>query len=60
MMLDRTQLPGLTVPEITVLVGGMRLLGTKHGVFTDRESALTNDFIAAWVKVMHADRFDLR
>jgi len=49
MMLDRTQLMGLTAPEMTVLVGGMRVLGTnhggtKHGVFTDREGALTNDF----------------
>jgi len=49
MMLDRTQLMGLTAPEMTVLVGGMRALGTnhggtKHGVFTDREGQLTNDF----------------
>ena len=49
MLLDRTQLLGLTGPEMTVLVGGMRVLGTnhggtKHGVFTDREGALTPDF----------------
>jgi catalase-peroxidase len=49
LMLDRTQLMGLTAPEMTVLVGGMRALGTnhggtRHGVFTDREGALTNDF----------------
>ena len=49
LMLDRTQLMRLTAPEMTVLVGGMRVLGTnhggtKHGVFTDREGALTNDF----------------
>jgi catalase-peroxidase len=49
MLLDRTQLLGLTAPEMTVLVGGMRVLGTnhggsKHGVFTDRVGALTNDF----------------
>ncbi|GAB6145501.1 catalase/peroxidase HPI [Desulfocicer niacini] len=49
LMLDRTQLLGLTAPQMTVLVGGMRVLGTnhgdsKHGVFTDREGALTNDF----------------
>jgi catalase-peroxidase len=49
MMLDRTQLMGLTAPEMTVLVGGMRAMGTnyggtKHGVFTDKEGALTNDF----------------
>lgn len=49
LMLDRTQLMRLTAPEMTVLVGGMRVLGsnyggTKHGVFTDREGSLTNDF----------------
>lgn len=49
MMLDRTQLMGLTAHEMTVLVGGMRVLGTnhgctKHGVFTGREGVLTNDF----------------
>ena len=49
LMLDRTQLMGLTAPEMTVLVGGMRVMGTnhggtQHGVFTDREGALTTDF----------------
>ena len=49
MLLDRTQLMGLTAPEMTVLIGGMRVLGTnyggtKHGVFTENEGALTNDF----------------
>ncbi len=49
LMLDRTQLMGLTAHEMTVLVGGMRVLGTnyggtKHGVFTDRVGVLTNDF----------------
>ncbi len=49
LMLDRTQLLGLTAPEMTVLVGGMRVLGTnhggsQHGVFTDRVGALSNDF----------------
>jgi catalase-peroxidase len=49
LMLDRTQLMGLTAAEMTVLVGGMRVLGTNHGgtahgVFTDREGALTTDF----------------
>ncbi|SEL70682.1 catalase/peroxidase HPI [Halomonas daqiaonensis] len=49
MLLDRAQLMGLTGPEMTVLIGGMRMLGTnhggsKHGVFTDREGQLTNDF----------------
>ena len=49
LMLDRTQLMGLTAPEMTVLVGGMRVLGTNyggthHGVLTDKVGALTNDF----------------
>ena len=49
LMLDRTQLMGLSAPEMTVLAGGMRVLGTnyggtKHGVFTDRVGVLTNDF----------------
>ena len=49
LMLDRTQLMGLTAPEMTALVGGMRVMGTnygntKHGVFTDTVGALTNDF----------------
>ncbi|WP_375056523.1 catalase/peroxidase HPI [Zobellella sp. DQSA1] len=49
LMLDRTQLMGLTAAEMTVLVGGMRVLGTNHGgskdgVFTDRVGVLTNDF----------------
>ena len=49
LLLDRTQLMGLTAKEMTALVGGMRVLGTnhggtKHGVFTEREGALSNDF----------------
>jgi catalase-peroxidase len=49
LMLDRTQLMGLTAPEMTVLVGGMRVMGTnygdtRHGVFTDNVGALSNDF----------------
>ena len=49
LLLDRSQLLGLTAPEMTVLLGGMRVMGTnhggtKHGVFTDREGALTTDF----------------
>ncbi|WP_088212580.1 catalase/peroxidase HPI [Shewanella sp. Shew256] len=49
MMLDRTQLMGLTAHEMTVLIGGMRVLGTnyggtRHGVFTDKVGVLTNDF----------------
>ena len=49
LMLDRTQLMGLTAHEMTVLIGGMRMLGTnyggtKHGVFTDHEGVLSNDY----------------
>jgi len=49
LLLDRTQLMGLTAPEMTALIGGLRVLGTnyggtKHGVLTDREGALSNDF----------------
>jgi catalase-peroxidase len=63
MLLDRTQLLGLTAAEMTVLLGGMRVLGTnhggtKHGVFTDRVGALTTDFFVnltdmhySWVPV---------
>ncbi|WP_339639817.1 catalase/peroxidase HPI [uncultured Porticoccus sp.] len=49
MLLDRAQLMGLTAPEMTTLVGGMRVLGTnhggsQHGVLTDRVGVLSNDF----------------
>lgn len=49
MLLDRTQLMGLTAHEMTALIGGMRVLGTnhggtKHGVLTDREGVLSTDF----------------
>ncbi|MFB6624052.1 catalase/peroxidase HPI [Streptomyces sp. NPDC056374] len=49
LLLDRANLLTLTAPEMTVLVGGMRALdtgfrGSKHGVFTDRQESLTNDF----------------
>jgi catalase-peroxidase len=49
LLLDRTQLMDLTAPEMTALIGGMRVLGTnyggtKHGVFTDKEGVLSNDF----------------
>ena len=49
LMLDRTQLMGLTAHEMTVLIGGMRVLGTnhggaRHGVLTNRAGVLTNDF----------------
>ena len=49
MLVDRAQLLGLSAPEMTVLVGGLRVLGANHGgalhgVFTDRPGQLTNDF----------------
>lgn len=49
LLLARTSLMGLTAPEMTVLIGGMRVLGTnyggvKHGEFTDKIGTLTNDF----------------
>jgi catalase-peroxidase len=50
-LVDRAQLLTLTAPEMTVLVGGLRVLGanagqSKHGVFTKRPETLTNDFFA--------------
>jgi catalase-peroxidase len=50
LLVDRAQLLGLSAPEMTVLVGGLRVLGAnhskakQHGVFTDRPGQLTNDF----------------
>ena len=49
LLIDRAQLLSLTAPEMTVLVGGLRVLGanfgqSKHGVFTQRPGSLTNDF----------------
>jgi len=49
LLVDKAHLLGLTAPEMTVLIGGLRVLGanykgTKHGVFTDRVGVLTNDF----------------
>ena len=49
MLVDKAQLLSLTAPEMTVLLGGMRVLntnfdGSSHGVFTDRPESLTNDF----------------
>jgi len=49
LLLDKAQLLTLTAPELTVLIGGMRVLNTnfgqtEHGVFTNRREALTNDF----------------
>ena len=49
LLIDRSQLMGLTAPEMTVLIGGMRVLGcnhggTEHGMFTERPGILSNDF----------------
>ena len=54
LLVDRAQLLTLSAPEMTVLVGGLRVLGAnvggaKHGVFTDRTDALTNDFFTTIV-----------
>ncbi len=58
LLLDRTQLLGLTAHEMTVLVGGMRVLGThhggsRHGVFTEREGVLSNDFFVNLTDMGH-------
>ncbi|MEZ0485084.1 catalase/peroxidase HPI [Fibrella aquatica] len=67
MLIDKAQLMTLTAPELTVLVGGMRVLNTnygfsKHGVFTKRPETLTNDFFVnlldmgtTWKAVSHAE-----
>jgi catalase-peroxidase len=73
LLLDKAQLLTLTAPEMTVLVGGMRVLGTnvdesKHGVFTNRPGTLTNDFFVnlldmrtAWKSISpHDDLFEGR
>ena len=73
LLVDRAQLLTLTAPEMTLLVGGMRVLttnvgGTQHGVFTKRPGALTNDFFVnlldmstAWKPVSNdADVFEGR
>lgn len=59
LMLDRTQLLGLAAHEMTALVGGMRVLGTNHGgtahgVFTDREGVLSNDFFVNLTDMAYA------
>jgi len=59
LMLDRTQLMGLTAPEMVVLVGGMRVMGTNHGdtklgVFTDKVGALTTDFFVNLTDMAYA------
>ena len=69
LLVDKAQLLTLTAPEMTVLVGGMRVLGTnvgqtRHGVFTKRPAALTNDFFVnlldmgtEWTAVADSDKF---
>ena len=59
LLLDRAQLMGLTAPEMTALIGGMRVLGTnhggsKHGVLTDRVGVLTNDFFVNLTDMAYA------
>jgi len=67
MLVDKASLLNLTVPEMTVLVGGMRVLntnadGSKYGVFTDQAATLSNDFFlnlldmaTAWKKSTNVD-----
>ncbi|WP_447077271.1 catalase/peroxidase HPI [Vibrio alginolyticus] len=71
LLLDRAQLMGLTAPEMTVLIGGMRVLGSnygggKEGVFTDRVGTLSNDFFVnltdmayTW-KPVSANQYEIR
>ena len=59
MLLDKAQLLTLSAPEMTVLVGGLRVLGanhggSKHGVFTQRPGQLTNDFFVNLVDMSTA------
>ncbi len=59
MLIDRAQLLTLSAPEMTVLIGGLRVLGanakgSKHGVFTDRVGQLTNDFFVNLLDMGHA------
>ncbi len=61
MLVDRAQLLGLSAPEMTVLVGGMRALdanhgGSQHGVFTDRPGQLSNDFFVTLTDMDYAWR----
>jgi catalase-peroxidase len=71
MLLDRAQLLGLTAAEMTVLIGGLRVLGanfggSKAGVFTDREGVLTNDFFVTLTDMAYnwiptgANSYDIR
>ncbi len=72
LMLDRAQLLGITAAELTVLIGGMRVLGvnhggSQHGVFTDRVGQLTNDFFVnltdmgnSWHPVGNSGVYEIR
>lgn len=72
MLLDRTQLMGLTAPEMTALVGGLRVIGANHGaaaegVLTDRVGALTTDFFVnltdmanRWAPAGEDGRYEIR
>jgi len=56
MLIDKAQLLGLTAPELTVLVGGMRALGanfagSKHGIFSDKQDMLSNDFFVSLLEM---------
>lgn len=66
MLIDRAQLLTLTAPEMTVLLGGMRVLNvnyqySKDGVFTnkDNKEKFICDFVKVWTKIMYLDRFDM-
>ena len=64
LLIDRAHLLTLTAPEMTVLVGGLRVLGAnvggaKHGVFTDRPGTLTNDFFANLLKTSIAMKWEV-
>jgi catalase-peroxidase len=65
LLVDKAQLLTLTAPEMTVLVGGMRVLNanygaTRHGVFTDRPETLTNDFFVNLLDMGTTWKADLR
>ena len=58
LLIDRAQLLGLSAPEMTVLLGGLRVLGAnydgaEHGVLTDRKGQLTNDFFVNLLDIRH-------
>ena len=64
-LVDRAQLLTLTAPEMTVLLGGLRVLGanaggSKHGVFTDRPGVLSNDFFVNLLAMKHGVAADRR